>query len=162
MILIRCQHRCAIHCTTTVFPIHGVSNHECACSFARHDLGSLRKPQVARSIRVARLHSFKWLRKVRRYLIFRIAVCTGTNDSCRFRLGGLPVVVLGERNSLGLELRGNWRRTVMARRMFSDENNLRKRILRILRKNKISDLDELILQCTSHTWTQVCSSKLTT
>lgn len=43
----------------------------------------------------------------------------------------------------------------MARRMFSDENNLRKRILRIVRKNKISDLDELILQCTSYTWTQV-------
>jgi hypothetical protein len=43
----------------------------------------------------------------------------------------------------------------MARRMFSDENNLRKRILRIVRKDKISDLDELILQCTSHTWTEV-------
>jgi hypothetical protein len=43
----------------------------------------------------------------------------------------------------------------MARRIVSDENNLRKRILRIVRKKKISDLDELILQCTSHTWTQV-------
>jgi hypothetical protein len=43
----------------------------------------------------------------------------------------------------------------MARRMFSDENNLRKRILRIVRKNKISDLDELIVQCTSFSWTDV-------
>lgn len=44
---------------------------------------------------------------------------------------------------------------IMARRVLSDENDLRKRILRIVRKNKICDLDELILQCTSYTWTQV-------
>ncbi len=43
----------------------------------------------------------------------------------------------------------------MARRRLSDENDLRKRILRILRKNKTCDLDEVIRQCTSHTWTQV-------
>lgn len=44
---------------------------------------------------------------------------------------------------------------IMARRVFSDENDLRKRILRIVRKNKICDLEELILLCTSYTWTQV-------
>lgn len=44
---------------------------------------------------------------------------------------------------------------LMARRALSDENDLRKRILRIVRKNKICDLDELILLCTSYTWTQV-------
>lgn len=44
---------------------------------------------------------------------------------------------------------------LMARRAHSDENDLRKRILRIVRKNKICDLDELILLCTSYTWTQV-------
>lgn len=68
-------------------------------------------------------------------------------------LGDFPVVVLGERNSLGLEREvseGN-----MAPRMLSDENDLRKQILRIVRKNKTCDLDELILKCTSYNWTQV-------
>ena len=43
----------------------------------------------------------------------------------------------------------------MARRLLSDENNLRKRIFRIVRKNKMCDLDELILECTSFSWTDV-------
>jgi hypothetical protein len=43
----------------------------------------------------------------------------------------------------------------MARRVLSDENNLRKRIFRIVRKNKMCDLDELILECTSFSWTDV-------
>ena len=43
----------------------------------------------------------------------------------------------------------------MARRLLSDENNLRKRIFRIVRKNKICDLDELVLACTSFSWTDV-------
>jgi hypothetical protein len=68
-------------------------------------------------------------------------------------LGDFPVVVLGERVSLGLESEvseGN-----MAPRMLSDENDLRKQILRIVRKNKTCDLDEPILKCTSYNWTQV-------
>jgi hypothetical protein len=44
---------------------------------------------------------------------------------------------------------------MMARRLLSDENNLRKRIFRIVRKNKMCDLDELILECTSFSWTDV-------
>lgn len=43
----------------------------------------------------------------------------------------------------------------MVRRVLSDENDLRKRIFRIVRKNKICDLDELILECTSYSWTEV-------
>ena len=43
----------------------------------------------------------------------------------------------------------------MVRRVISDENDLRKRIFRIVRKNKICDLDELILECTSYSWTEV-------
>jgi hypothetical protein len=43
----------------------------------------------------------------------------------------------------------------MARRLLSDENNLRKQIFRIVRKNKMCDLDELILGCTSFSWTDV-------
>ena len=43
----------------------------------------------------------------------------------------------------------------MARRVLSDENNLRQRIFRIVRKNKMCDLDELILECTSFSWTDV-------
>ena len=38
---------------------------------------------------------------------------------------------------------------------LSGENNLRKRIFRIVRKNKICDLDELVLECTSFSWTDV-------
>ena len=44
---------------------------------------------------------------------------------------------------------------MMARRLLSGENNLRKRIFRIVRKNKRCDLDELILECTSFSWTDV-------
>ena len=44
---------------------------------------------------------------------------------------------------------------MMASRLLSDENNLRKRIFRIVRKNKMCDLDELILECTSFSWTDV-------
>jgi hypothetical protein len=43
----------------------------------------------------------------------------------------------------------------MARRAASDESDLRKRIFRIVRKNKVCDLDELILECTSYSWTAV-------
>jgi hypothetical protein len=39
--------------------------------------------------------------------------------------------------------------------MLSRENNLRKRLLRIVKKRKTCDLDELILECTSYSWTQV-------
>ena len=42
----------------------------------------------------------------------------------------------------------------MARRL-SEQNNLRERIFRIVRKNKMCDLDELILECTSFSWTDV-------
>ena len=41
----------------------------------------------------------------------------------------------------------------MARRSLSHKNDLRKRIFRIVRKSKICDLDELILGCTSYSWT---------
>ena len=44
---------------------------------------------------------------------------------------------------------------MMARRLLSDENKLRKRIFRIVRKNKMCDLDELILEYTSFSWTDV-------
>jgi hypothetical protein len=44
---------------------------------------------------------------------------------------------------------------MMARRVLSNENDLRKRIFRIVRKNKMCDLDELILGCTSYSWTAV-------
>jgi hypothetical protein len=39
--------------------------------------------------------------------------------------------------------------------VLSRETNLRKRLLRIVKKRKICDLDELILECTSYSWTQV-------
>lgn len=42
----------------------------------------------------------------------------------------------------------------MSRKAASDEN-LRKRIFRIVRKNEMCDLDELILECASYTWTAV-------
>ena len=44
---------------------------------------------------------------------------------------------------------------MMARRVLSTENNLRKEVLRVVRKKKMCDLDELIQKCTSYTWTQV-------
>jgi len=43
----------------------------------------------------------------------------------------------------------------MTPRVLSDENKLRKRIFSIVRKNKTCDLDELILECTSFSWTDV-------
>ena len=44
----------------------------------------------------------------------------------------------------------------MARTVCSSDNDLRKRLLRIVRKRKVCDLDELILECTtSYSWTQV-------
>lgn len=43
----------------------------------------------------------------------------------------------------------------MARRVLSTENELRKEVLRVVRKKKTCDLDELIQECTSFTWTQV-------
>lgn len=44
---------------------------------------------------------------------------------------------------------------MVARTALSGEKDLRKRLLRIVRKRKICDLDELILECASHSWTQV-------
>lgn len=43
----------------------------------------------------------------------------------------------------------------MASKLLSDGHNLRKRIFRIVRKNKMCDLDELILECASFSWTDV-------
>ena len=43
----------------------------------------------------------------------------------------------------------------MAPTVRPSENDLRKRLLRIVRKRKICDLDELIVECTTYSWTQV-------
>jgi hypothetical protein len=43
----------------------------------------------------------------------------------------------------------------MARSALPNQNDLRKRLLRLVRKQKVCDLDELILQCKSHSWTDV-------
>ena len=43
----------------------------------------------------------------------------------------------------------------MPRRTLANQNNLRKRLLDIVRKQKMCDLDELILECTSYSWTDV-------
>ena len=43
----------------------------------------------------------------------------------------------------------------MPRRALPNQNHLRKRVLRIVRKEKMCDLDELILECTSYSWTEV-------
>jgi hypothetical protein len=43
----------------------------------------------------------------------------------------------------------------MPRRTLANQNNLRKRLLDIVRKKKMCDLDELILECTSYSWTDV-------
>ena len=37
----------------------------------------------------------------------------------------------------------------------TNRTNLRKRVLGIVRKQKMCDLDELILECTSYSWTEV-------
>ena len=41
------------------------------------------------------------------------------------------------------------------RAFLSGQNELSHRLLRIVRKKKNCDLDELIQECTSYTWTQV-------
>jgi hypothetical protein len=43
----------------------------------------------------------------------------------------------------------------MAHRVLSDQDDLCKRVLRLVRKKKRCDLDELVQECTSHTWMQV-------
>jgi hypothetical protein len=43
----------------------------------------------------------------------------------------------------------------MARSALRKQNDLRKRVLGIVRKQKICDLDELILECTAYSWTDV-------
>jgi hypothetical protein len=43
----------------------------------------------------------------------------------------------------------------MPRRALPKPNDLRKRVLRIVQKQKRCDLDELILECTSYSWTDV-------
>lgn len=43
----------------------------------------------------------------------------------------------------------------MPRSVTPQRNDLRKRILRIVGKNKMCDLDHLILECTSYSWTEV-------
>ena len=41
------------------------------------------------------------------------------------------------------------------RRVLSNQPDLRKQVLGIVRKQKMCDLDELILGCTSYSWTEV-------
>jgi hypothetical protein len=43
----------------------------------------------------------------------------------------------------------------MARKLVANQSYLRKQVLRIVRKQKACDLDELILECTSYSWTDV-------
>jgi hypothetical protein len=43
----------------------------------------------------------------------------------------------------------------MPRRALPNPTDLRKRVLRIVWKEKRCDLDELILECRSHSWTDV-------
>ena len=43
----------------------------------------------------------------------------------------------------------------MPRSALPNQDDLRKRVLRIVRKQKMCDLDELILECTSYSWTDV-------
>lgn len=43
----------------------------------------------------------------------------------------------------------------MPRRTLANQNNLRKRLLDIVQKQNMCDLDELILECTSYSWTDV-------
>jgi hypothetical protein len=44
---------------------------------------------------------------------------------------------------------------MMPRTIQKHQNDLRTRVLRIVRKQKMCDLDELILECTSYSWTEV-------
>jgi hypothetical protein len=43
----------------------------------------------------------------------------------------------------------------MPRKLLPIQSDLRKQVLRIVRKQKACDLDELILKCTSYSWTDV-------
>ena len=43
----------------------------------------------------------------------------------------------------------------MARRVLSIENKLRKKVLGVVQRKKMCDLDELIQECTSYSWTEV-------
>ena len=43
----------------------------------------------------------------------------------------------------------------MPRRVLPNQTDLRKRVLGIVRKQKMCDLDELILACMSYNWTNV-------
>jgi hypothetical protein len=43
----------------------------------------------------------------------------------------------------------------MARTLRTNQNDLSREVLRLVRKKKRCDLDELLLECRSHTWTQV-------
>src|SRR5918994_1891050 len=49
----------------------------------------------------------------------------------------------------------NMKETTMSRRVRPNQTDLRKRVLGIVRKQKMCDLDELILECTSYNWTNV-------
>ena len=44
---------------------------------------------------------------------------------------------------------------MMARLVRSNQKDLSREVLRLVRKKKRCDLDELLLECTSHSWTQV-------
>jgi hypothetical protein len=44
---------------------------------------------------------------------------------------------------------------MMPHRVQPNQTDLRKRVLGIVRKQKMCDLDELILECTSYNWTNV-------
>ena len=63
-------------------------------------------------------------------------------------LGCLPVVVLREGGVL------EKKRSVMARTVLPNQNDLSRQVLRIVRKKKMCDLDEL-QECTSYSWSQV-------
>jgi hypothetical protein len=43
----------------------------------------------------------------------------------------------------------------MTRSALPKQNDLRKRVLGIVRKQKVCDLDELILECKAYSWTDV-------
>jgi hypothetical protein len=66
------------------------------------------------------------------------------------RLGEFLVDVLREAHNL--KLKGAER---VARAALANQNDLRRDVLRIVRKRKTCDLDDLLQECTSHTWTQV-------
>ena len=65
-------------------------------------------------------------------------------------LGSVPVVVCRKGYSLDRD-----EGEMMPRRVLPNQNDLRKRVLRIVRKNKMCDLDTLIQECTSYSWTEV-------